>query len=533
MITLMFDLLKNFLLFLAALVILLPIFIPLFQKYILKKLNCQELSNHPDYPKKFFFHRLKHTTDFKFHLDLIAITKFMQVEKPEQDKVVIWIGPLFAACIYYGPNSGKEIWFNDKDFPKDFTYKFMKWISGGLVMINGEEHKETRKMMQEAFAPGSLSSYIYDMNKFSDQFVQKLQKLDQKSKKESNLLEKLDIYPLSELLFLDMAAKSTLGKSINALKEPKNDMVSATHTMTDYVIKRFFNPTMFFETTLKIFHKDWFEKEEKGRKLIQKNIRKIVEWQREKIFDDKSTTTDEENSVDLKRDQKPNSLVNILLVGHQNGSISESSMIAQCGTIMFTGTDTTATAFSIIVWLLGLHREWQQRIFNEIGEIFATDSEDNDSTTTKFFISYPNCKQRLPTLNAFITEALRLYPVGPLSTRNCKHNGKIPGLVTNIISYISINRDPRYWDNPNTFDVTRFLDVEKMKNHKRFTNLPFSAGNRGCLGKTYAMQALLVSLSHLLHNFEVFSEVGEEEADFRLTLTLSPVNLFVRLKSRK
>lgn len=123
---------------------------------------------------------------------------------------------------------------------------------------------------------------------------------------------------------------------------------------------------------------------------------------------------------------------------------------------------------SISCWLLAAEKELQEELRHEIDSIFQTDKSQNLNSASNISEAIENFNinhtdlSKLVKVNAFIMESLRIYPVGPISTRNSKFNGKLPGFVTNIICYISINNDPRYWKNPDKIDITRFISQEEQ-----------------------------------------------------------------------
>ena len=64
--------------------------------------------------------------------------------------------------------------------------------------------------------------------------------------------------------------------------------------------------------------------------------------------------------------------------------------------------------------------------------------------------------------------------------------------MTVIISSYVTHRLPEYWDDPHTFDPSRF-DKQRTVGRSRFTYIPFAAGHRNCIGSYMAlMQSKLV-----------------------------------------
>ena len=57
----------------------------------------------------------------------------------------------------------------------------------------------------------------------------------------------------------------------------------------------------------------------------------------------------------------------------------------------------------------------------------------------------------------------------------------IPKGTTVQMHIMSIHRDPNHWQNPDKFDPDRFLPEQSCGRHP-FSYLPFSAGQRNCIG---------------------------------------------------
>ncbi|CAO2151998.1 unnamed protein product [Urochloa humidicola] len=111
-------------------------------------------------------------------------------------------------------------------------------------------------------------------------------------------------------------------------------------------------------------------------------------------------------------------------------------------------------------------------------------------------------------LHWVIKETLRLHPAGPLliprqCLQTCKVlNYDVPKGTMLIVNACAISRDPRYWDEPETFKPERFeRDAREYKgNHFEFT--PFGAGRRICPGMSFAIADVELALASLLFYFD-------------------------------
>ena len=92
-----------------------------------------------------------------------------------------------------------------------------------------------------------------------------------------------------------------------------------------------------------------------------------------------------------------------------------------------------------------------------------------------------------------MNETLRLYPAVPFLTREAddtvqlnREPGKPPLEIHKgqlvAISVSGIQRDPKYFPNPDLFDPERF-SPENIASRHSFAHIPFGEGPRICIGK--------------------------------------------------
>ncbi|EEF52487.1 conserved hypothetical protein [Ricinus communis] len=114
--------------------------------------------------------------------------------------------------------------------------------------------------------------------------------------------------------------------------------------------------------------------------------------------------------------------------------------------------------------------------------------------------------KNLVYLQAIVKETLRLYPVAPLSgpresLEDCSVAGyHAPARTRLIVNVWKIQRDPRLWKDPTTFQPERYLtthvDIDVRGQH--FELIPFGSGRRSCPGASFALCALHFSSSRLI-----------------------------------
>lgn len=115
---------------------------------------------------------------------------------------------------------------------------------------------------------------------------------------------------------------------------------------------------------------------------------------------------------------------------------------------------------------------------------------------------------KLHYLHMIIKEVLRLHPPAPLlvpreARDDCEIMGyDIPKGTKIHINAFAISRDPRYWENPETFKPERFSNNTRDYKGTNFEFTPFGVGRRQCPGMLFGTSTLEIALANLLYYFD-------------------------------
>ncbi|MCV7282912.1 cytochrome P450 [Mycolicibacterium flavescens] len=189
---------------------------------------------------------------------------------------------------------------------------------------------------------------------------------------------------------------------------------------------------------------------------------------------------------------------------------------------MLAGHDTTSTALTYALWVLGHHPETQKRVAAEAAAI-----GDRELT--------PEDVPRLGYTVQVLHEALRLCPpaagVARLATRDIAVDGyRVEAGTLVAVGLYGLHHDPKLWPNPTQFDPERF-SPENVKARNRWEFLPFLGGGRPCIGEHFARLETTLALATIVRAMEIDSVDEGFECEVPLT-TVAKGPIRARLRPR-
>jgi cytochrome P450 len=113
---------------------------------------------------------------------------------------------------------------------------------------------------------------------------------------------------------------------------------------------------------------------------------------------------------------------------------------------------------------------------------------------------------KLPYLYALIHEVLRMYPPAYITARTSIEPSEIGGYdfpagATILMSQWVMHRDPRYYDDPESFRPERWLDGLEGR-LPAGAYFPFGDGPRRCIGQGFAMLEAAIVIGTLAQRFQ-------------------------------
>ncbi|XP_009612417.1 premnaspirodiene oxygenase-like [Nicotiana tomentosiformis] len=119
-----------------------------------------------------------------------------------------------------------------------------------------------------------------------------------------------------------------------------------------------------------------------------------------------------------------------------------------------------------------------------------------------------NDVEELNYLKLVIKEAFRLHPPFPLLLpRECREETDINGYTIPLKAKVMVNvwaigRDPKYWDDAESFKPERFEHNSMDFVGNNFEYLPFGSGRRNCPGISFGLANVYYPLAQLLYHFD-------------------------------
>lgn len=178
--------------------------------------------------------------------------------------------------------------------------------------------------------------------------------------------------------------------------------------------------------------------------------------------------------------------------------------------------------------MLALYPDVQEKAYNEIITVCGVDADYYDFEAVS----------KLKYLECIFKETMRLYPILPVIARTATadielENHRIPKDTMILIDIYKAHKNQTFWGtNVDQFDPDRFL--ENGDNRHPCAYLPFSSGQRICLGNRYAMVSMKIQMCHLLTHFKFTTDLKIPNIQLKIAIFLKFANGYhLRLHHRK
>jgi cytochrome P450 len=369
---------------------------------------------------------------------------------------VSWAGGVgFRVVQLMGPEALETAWINkDKAFSstRGWAPVIGPFFHRGIMLLDFEEHRDHRRIMQHAFTRTALDGYLELMRPGIVKTV-------------SGWPATTDFpfYTAVKHLLLEQASEVFVGARLGA----ESDRLSA----------------------------DFHDTVRGGQALIRADVPGGT-WARglrararlERYFAE---------AIPARRAGDGADLFSMLcrVRSEEGDRFSDGDIVNHMIFLLMAAHDTSAIAVSMLVYELGRNIEWQNRLRDEALE------NTNDELTLR------DLEAGYPLLDAAFKEILRMYaPAGTLF-RQAIADTEVAGHFIPRRTQVAINvyasmRLSDWWPDPDRFNPGRFLDGADPKPVHRYAFAPFGGGVHKCLGQQFADMNVKLIMHHLLRRWD-------------------------------
>jgi len=373
-----------------------------------------------------------------------------------------------------------------------FFWRHVTAVFGrGLLTSEGEPWQRQRRLAAPAFAGRQLLAYDTAMVALTRQMLD--------GWKDG---EVIDIHPEMMGLTLRIAAKTLFDSEV------ERDIRDMDHAMNDLIVEvaSRYKRLIFVPDAIPL----------PGHLRYRRAIRTVERVVSSMIAERRANVLENRNDF----------LSRLMAARDEAGRpMSDALLRDEAITLLLAGHETTALALSWTWFLLGQHPDAESRMAAEIAEVLGDRRATADDLPTLKFTE------------SVVMEAMRLYPpawaIGRESTQPFELGGySFPTGTTIFIIPWVLHRDPRYFEEPETFRPERWMG-NLARELPRFAYMPFGGGPRICIGQRFAMIEAVLVLTTMAQRFSMEWQPDRKVTPFP-SITLRPLGgVWLKIKERR
>ncbi|KAK8059172.1 Bifunctional P-450:NADPH-P450 reductase [Apiospora saccharicola] len=385
-------------------------------------------------------------------------------------------------------------------------------VNDGLFTSTGEEEENwgvAHRVLMTAFGPLSIRNMFDEMHEIASQLALKWAR--------QGAHEPLDVGGDMTRLALDTVALCSMGFRFNSYyRQDLHPFIQAMNEVLNAAALRTnrFMPSVFYHSSNRKF--------KENIKLLRSTAREVVDSRRLALADGAASTAAERKD-----------LLDAMLVGvdpKTGRKMSDESIIDNLITFLVAGHETTAGTLSFVMYNLVKYPEVCRKAQREVDELVGT------GAVTLEHVS------KLKYISALIRETMRLNAPITAFARESLGDQVIGGkyLVqkdTQIVCFLTRSQsDPVVWGaDADEFKPERMLDANFDRVQKEHPHCwaPFGTGLRGCIGRPFAWQEMVLALAVLLQNFNFVLHNPAYTLRIAQSLTIRPKDFHLRAISRE
>lgn len=354
----------------------------------------------------------------------------------------------------FGPDANQFVFQNRNDlFSNNQGWDFFigKFFHRGIMLLDFEEHRHHRRIMQNAFKKPVLVQYLSEMNDPIARGIGRWLPQDQ-----------FHVFTAIKKLTLDLATEVFMGHHLGPEANKLNKaFVDTVRAGTSFV--RFPVPGGRWKKGLD------------GRKVLEQFFRsKIAEKRRSQSNDlfSQLCHAETEEGERFSDDDVVNHMIFLMMAAH----------------------DTTTITLCTMFYHLAKNPEWQEKLRQESRDLGKSSLDHSDL-------------DQLTGMTKVMKESLRLCsPVPSIPRKTVKDvvykNTLIPKGTMIAVSPYFTHFMKEFWNNPYQFDPDRFSEERREDKVHPYAWVPFGGGAHMCIGLHFADLQVKAILHQVLLRFK-------------------------------
>lgn len=367
-------------------------------------------------------------------------------------------------------------------------------LTGGLLSMNGQQHRRNRRMVKEPFGRRAIATYTDAIARMTDQMLDTWKPGEVRDVAED--MRRYMLQVTSTLLF--------------GLDEPElalrlGDMIAEWVTMNDELGAGALVPNETFSKR----YEDLLAYAEK----LEAEILQMIRRRRE--------------SNELGRD-----VLSILVRMHdeEGGGLSDEELVGQAAVLFSAAHMTTAHSLCWTLFLLAEHPSVMQRLWTELLQQGGESNELPPQTAPEGAAwgdadSNGENEESLTLLERVIKESMRVLPASAYSQRinvEAVELGpyRLPRGTGIVFTPLVTHHLPHVFADPDRFLPDRWLTLKPSP----YAYHPFGAGARMCIGGPLALVIMRVALRRILSRYRLTVVGGTDVSAHVESTMLVPTN---------
>ncbi|MFT3707332.1 MAG: cytochrome P450 [Archangium sp.] len=385
---------------------------------------------------------------------------------------------------------------NAKNYVKGNAYDGVRRVIGnGVLALEGDAWKARRTLMNPAFHRSALSKLTDAMAETGAAHFDRLRETH------GTAPFRIDVHRDMVKLTLDVVTVALFGRQLLGAADISYEALGAALELVSERGNGFILPKWVPTPGNRKFHRTMTE--------VEGAIYRVIAAGRKREPGDGTLLSMLIHSVDAET-QRP---------------LTDHELRDEVFTLFVAGHETTALTLTWLFTLLDGRRDVLDQLREEVDRVLG-----GRAPTFEDFPKLPYCRQ-------VIDETLRLRGPVAMTARNVVADDEVMGVKVHagavVMPYFyGAHRHRDFWSNPDTFDPSHFSPERAAQRHP-WSYLPFSGGQRVCIGNMFSLVETVVLLAQLLQRFDVEIDPSVREVKPVAMVTVRPDReVFVTLKPR-